>query len=95
MFESLAYDSSLQNESGVEQIISGTFMENSDHDLNFEENNYTYASGLSLRADSQVLVLIILQHVFYRSREIRDTVHAFPVMLQDTEDIIIIIIREL
>ena len=33
MFESLAYDSSLQNESGVEQIISGTFMENSSHDL--------------------------------------------------------------
>mgnify|MGYP000913571900 FL=1 len=48
MFESLAYDSSLQNESGVEQIISGTFMENSDHDLNFEGNDYTYASGLML-----------------------------------------------
>lgn len=48
MFESLAYDSSLQNESGVEQIISGTFMENSSHDLSFEGNDYTYASGLML-----------------------------------------------
>lgn len=48
MFESLAYNVSLQNEEGLNQIISGTFMENSSHDLSYNGENYTYASALML-----------------------------------------------
>ena len=42
MFESLSYDSSVHNTEGVRNIISGTFMENSSHDL----DGYDYASLL-------------------------------------------------
>lgn len=42
MFESLSYDSSVQDTDGVRNIISGTFMEDSDHDL----DGYDYATLL-------------------------------------------------
>ena len=42
MFEALSYDSSVQNMSGVESIISGSFMDGSSHDL----DGYTYPSLL-------------------------------------------------
>ncbi len=42
MFESLSYDSSVHNTDGVRNIISGTFMENSSHDL----DGYDYATLL-------------------------------------------------
>ena len=42
MFESLSYDSSVHNVDGVRNIISGTFMENSSHNL----DGYDYASLL-------------------------------------------------
>lgn len=42
MFESLSYDSSVHNIDGVRNIISGTFMENSSHNL----DGYDYASLL-------------------------------------------------
>ena len=42
MFESLSYDSSVHNTDGVRNIISGTFMEDSGHDL----DGYDYATLL-------------------------------------------------
>lgn len=48
MFESLAYNASLQTEEGLNQIIAGTFMENSDHDLSYNGESYTYSSALML-----------------------------------------------
>ena len=42
MFESLSYDSSVHNTDGVRNIIDGTFMENSSHEL----NGYDYATLL-------------------------------------------------
>jgi beta-N-acetylglucosaminidase len=49
-FESLAYDSSTHTESGVSNIISGTFMANSSHDLTYNGASYNYASALILAA---------------------------------------------
>ena len=48
MFENLAFDSSLQDESGLESMVDGTFMENSSHDLRYDGRNYTYITGLLL-----------------------------------------------
>lgn len=42
MFESLSYDSSVYDKEGVSNVISGTFMENSRHDL----DGYDYATLL-------------------------------------------------
>ena len=46
MFEDLAFNSSLQNEQGVKNVIAGTFMDGSSHELVFDGVTYTYASGL-------------------------------------------------
>ena len=46
MFENLAFDGSLQDESGLESMVSGTFMEDSNHDLLYEGTDYTYITGL-------------------------------------------------
>lgn len=46
MFENLSYNSSIHKESGVNNVISGSFMENLDHDLNYNGKKYSYASGL-------------------------------------------------
>lgn len=46
MFESLKYDAGTQDESGLSAILAGTFMENSDHELSYEGNDYTYSSAL-------------------------------------------------
>ena len=48
MFENLSYNSSLQSESGVNNIIAGSFMDNSSHNLEYDGQTYTYASGLIL-----------------------------------------------
>ena len=48
MFENLSFDSSLQDESGLESMVDGTFMENSSHDLSYDGRNYTYITGLLL-----------------------------------------------
>ncbi len=48
MFENLSFDSSLQDESGLESMVDGTFMENSSHDLTYDGRNYTYITGLLL-----------------------------------------------
>ena len=40
MFENLSFDSSLQDESGLESMVDGTFMENSSHDLTYDGRNY-------------------------------------------------------
>ena len=46
MFEDLAYSADIQNEQGVKNIIAGSFMENSSHQLYFDNMNFTYSSGL-------------------------------------------------
>lgn len=51
MFENLSFDGSLQNEEGIASMLQGTFMENSDHDLTYNENGYTYISGLLLAGE--------------------------------------------
>ena len=48
MFENLSFDSSLQDESGLESMVDGTFMENSSHDLTYDGRNYTYITALLL-----------------------------------------------
>ena len=48
MFENLSFDSSLQDESGLESMVDGTFMENSSHDPRYDGRNYTYITGLLL-----------------------------------------------
>ncbi len=48
MFENLSFDSSLQDESGLESMVDGTFMDNSSHDLSYDGRNYTYITGLLL-----------------------------------------------
>lgn len=48
MFENLSFDGSLQDESGLESMVSGTFMDNSSHDLSYDGRNYTYITGLLL-----------------------------------------------
>ena len=48
MFENLSFDGSLQDESGLESMVDGTFMENSSHNLSYEGNDYTYITGLLL-----------------------------------------------
>ena len=48
MFENLSFDGSLQDESGLESMVSGTFMEGSNHDLSYEGTDYTYITGLLL-----------------------------------------------
>jgi len=50
MFEKLSYNSVLQTSSGLSSIISGTFMENSSHDLSFEGVSYNYNDALFLAA---------------------------------------------
>lgn len=46
MFESLSFNSGIQNESGVRNVIAGTFMQNSSHDLSYDGNVYHYPSAL-------------------------------------------------
>lgn len=46
MFEDLSYNSSVQSESGVSNIIKDTFMEDSSHDLSYDGEEYDYPSGL-------------------------------------------------
>jgi len=46
MFEKLSYNASLHTENGIMNIINGTFMENSSHDLSYNGTRYTYSSGL-------------------------------------------------
>lgn len=48
MFESLAFNSSIHSQSGVSNVISGTFMQSSGHDLGYNGTSYNYASGLML-----------------------------------------------
>lgn len=48
MFENLSFDSSLQDESGLESMVDGTFMDNSSHDMSYDGRNYTYITGLLL-----------------------------------------------
>ena len=48
MFENLSFDSSLQDESGLESMVDGTFMENSSHNLSYNGRDYTYITGLLL-----------------------------------------------
>ena len=50
-FESLAYDSNTHNESGVNNVISGSFMANSSHDLSYNNQVYNYASALIVAAN--------------------------------------------
>jgi beta-N-acetylglucosaminidase len=49
-FESLSYDSSTHTEDGVGNIISGTFMSNSSHDLTYNGTSYNYVTALILAA---------------------------------------------
>ena len=57
MFEALSYDSSVQNMSGVESIISGSFMDGSSHDL----DGYTYPSLLMKAGEmSQMISQLLL-----------------------------------
>ncbi len=46
MFEDLAFSGKIQTEEGVQNVIAGTFMENSTHTLNFDGMDFNYASGL-------------------------------------------------
>ncbi len=46
MFEDLSYNPSIQNEQGVRNVIAGTFMDNSNHNLYYEGNTYDYPSAL-------------------------------------------------
>lgn len=46
MFEDLSYNNSVQSESGVSNIIEGTFMEDSSHDLSYDGEDYEYPSAL-------------------------------------------------
>lgn len=48
MFEDLSYNSSIQNEGGVGNVVSGTFMQDSGHDLSYEGTEYNYPSALML-----------------------------------------------
>lgn len=48
MFESLSYNSGIQNEDGVRNVISGTFMQDSGHDLSYDGGWYQYPSALML-----------------------------------------------
>lgn len=48
MFESLSYNDAVHNQSGVSNIIAGSFMQSSGHDLGYNGNSYNYASGLML-----------------------------------------------
>lgn len=48
MFESLVYNPSFQNESGVRSFIAGSFMDGSSHDLTYNGLTYDYASALML-----------------------------------------------
>ena len=57
MFESLSYDSSVHNIDGVRNIISGTFMENSSHNL----DGYDYASLLMYAGEVSKEAHITLQ----------------------------------
>ncbi len=46
MFERLSYNSNLHTQSGISNVIRGTFMSDSGHDLSYNGTRYTYASGL-------------------------------------------------
>lgn len=46
MFEDLSYNSAVQSENGVSNIIEGTFMEDSSHDLGYNGTDYAYPSAL-------------------------------------------------
>lgn len=46
MFEDLSYNHSVQSESGVSNIIEGTFMEDASHDLSYDGEDYEYPSAL-------------------------------------------------
>lgn len=48
MFEKLAYEASVHNEDGVNNVIDGSFMDGSNHDLTYQGNIYNYTSGLIL-----------------------------------------------
>ncbi len=46
MFENLAFDGSVQDADGLANMTSGTFMENSSHELIYNGTSYTYITGL-------------------------------------------------
>jgi len=46
MFEELAYDPDIHNLEGVENVIAGSFMEDSSHNLTLNGESYNYASAL-------------------------------------------------
>lgn len=46
MFEDLSYNSAVQSENGVSNIVEGTFMEDSSHDLSYDGEDYEYPSAL-------------------------------------------------
>lgn len=48
MFEKLSYDNAVHSESGVSNVVAGTFMQSSDHDLTYNGTLYNYQSGLML-----------------------------------------------
>lgn len=77
MFESLSYDSSVHNTDGVRNIISGTFMEDSGHDL----DGYDYATLLMYAGeDVKGESLSILQQELFRSRVLMVLVTRYQVM---------------
>ena len=46
MFEDLAYSDKIQTEQGVRNVIAGSFMDNSSHELYFDDKWFTYPSAL-------------------------------------------------
>ncbi|WP_051637213.1 dockerin type I domain-containing protein [Lachnospira multipara] len=48
MFEKLSFNSVQQTQEGLQSIISGSFMDGSNHDLSYDGTSYNYNSGLFL-----------------------------------------------
>lgn len=46
MFEKLSFDANIHTEAGLKNIVAGTFMENSTHDLSYDNKVFSYTSAL-------------------------------------------------
>lgn len=50
MFEKLSYDSKIHTEDGVKNIIADTFMNNSTHELTYDNKQFSYSSAIMYAA---------------------------------------------
>ncbi len=46
MFEKLSFDANIHTEEGLKNIVAGTFMENSTHELSYDNKVFSYTSAL-------------------------------------------------